>query len=175
MKKVSLLIHAYLAGCFILLAAITFSAQIAEKPDAVVTNIVGTWKGEGKGFGGSTKVEMKWESVLNKKFVRLQYKTEIQTANGKTQILEGYAFYKSLGNGKYQATWFDSTGDQLPIDASFSENALTANWGTPTTKLGRTIYKLIAPEQIEIADYIQIKDGTWKEFSRSTLKKEENN
>lgn len=176
MKKMPPLINSCVTACFILLAAITCSAQLTaeSEKDAVSTNLIGSWKGEGKAFGMRSRVEMKWESVLDKKFVRLQYKTEMRSANGETQIFEGYAFYKFLGDGKYRAVWFDSSGDLHPVSAVFDKSTLTSDWGTPETELGRTLYRLTAPSTIEVIDYIRQKDGTWKEFSRAILKKDEN-
>lgn len=174
MKLKSVSILNFLIACFVALIPAICSGQAGTEVgrDGIVEKLVGDWKGEGKAFGMSSKVEMKWERVLSNKFVRLQYKTEMQSAKGEAEVFEGVGFYKFLGNDKYQGTWFDSTGDRHPIDAIFADGALTSNWGTPETKLGRTIYHLIGLDQLEVIDSIRQKDGAWKEFSRATLRKQ---
>lgn len=147
-------------------------ARVGATPqDEISSKLVGSWTGEGKAFGMPSRPEMRWELALNGKFIKLTYKTEMKSSKGETQIFEGHGYYKSLGSGKYQGTWFDSQGEQHPINATFENDALTANWGTPETKMGKTVYRLITPNEMELTDSIRKKDGTWQEFSRARLKR----
>jgi len=139
--------------------------------DDISSKLAGSWAGEGKAFGRPSRPEMKWELTLNGKFIKLNYKNQMKSSKGETQIFEGHGYYKSLGGGKYQGTWFDSQGAQHPIKATFEDNALTANWGTPETEEGRTVYRLTATDEIEVVDSVRKKDGTWQEFSRAKLKR----
>ncbi len=123
-------------------------------------------------FGRPSKPEMKWERVLSGKFLKLTYRTELRSAKGEPQLFEGHAYCKSLGNGKYHGTWYDSQGSVHPIEATFEGSALTSNWGTAQTELGKTVYRLLAAERMELVDYVQKKDGTWQEFARAKLTKE---
>ena len=162
---------AYSLVCFwmwLLLSQVGSSKVIQ---DDISSKLAGSWAGEGKAFGRPSRPEMKWELTLNGKFIKLNYKNEMKSSKGETQIFEGHGYYKSLGGGKYQGTWFDSQGEQHPISATFENDALTANWGTPETKLGKTVYRLIAPNEMELIDSIRKKDGTWQEFSRAKLKR----
>ena len=138
--------------------------------DDVSSKLIGSWAGEGKAFGRPSRPEMKWESTLNGKFIKLSYRTLIQTPKGD-EVFEGHGYYKSLGAGKYQGNWFDSQGSSHPISAVFANDALTANWGTQQTELGKTIYRLTSPDEMELIDSVQKKDGTWQEFGRARLKR----
>ena len=137
-----------------------------------ISKLMGSWAGEGKAFGMPSRPEMKWELTLNGKFIKLNYKNEMKSAKGETRTFEGHGYYKSLGDGKYQGTWFDSQGAQHPIKATFEDNALTSNWGTPETEEGRTVYRITANDEVEVVDSVRKKkDGTWREFSRAKLKR----
>ncbi|HKR59689.1 MAG TPA: DUF1579 family protein [Pyrinomonadaceae bacterium] len=161
----------YSIVCLGLLSLLGQTAAAPVAPDDVSARLVGAWAGEGKAFGGSSRPEMKWERTLNGKFIKLTYKAEFKSAKGAVQVFEGHAYYKSLGGGKYQGTWFDSQGSQHPITAVFESDALTANWGTPETELGKTIYRLTANDEMELIDSVRKKDGTWQEFHRAKLKR----
>ena len=90
-----------------------------------ISKLIGSWAGEGKAFGMPSRPEMKWELTLNGKFIKLNYKTEMKSARAKPEPLKGTDITKSLGDGKYQGTWFDFQGAQHPIKATFEDNALT--------------------------------------------------
>ena len=169
MTKMVLRISAHSILCLVLLL-LTGQAVVTQGQNDI-GRLAGSWSGEGKAFGMPSRPEMKWELTLNGKFFKLNYKTEMKSAKGETRIFEGHGYYKSLGDGKYQGTWFDSQGAQHPIKATFEDNALTANWGTPETEEGRTVYRITATDEIEVVDSVRKKDGTWQEFSRAKLKR----
>ena len=50
-------------------------------------------------------------------------------------------------------------------------SALVAAWGTPETEQGETTYRRLSPDQLEVVDRVLGKDGTWREFGRSTLRR----
>jgi hypothetical protein len=112
---------------------------------------------------------MVWEPALLGKFTRIDYKMEMQRADGKIQVFEGTAMYQQSPDKTYRATWFDSGGEMHPISATSDGVSLTSIWGTPGTKLGRTIYSFKEKDSVEVTDFIQTKDGAWKEFNRNVL------
>jgi Protein of unknown function (DUF1579) len=129
----------------------------------------GTWVAKGSAFGMPADVEMTWMAALGGRYTQIQYKIVMHGKEGKDQLFEGTAYYKPAGENKYVATWFDSGGEMHPITATSDENALTSFWGTPETKLGKTIYKLLDNNTVEITDFIQKKDGSWQQFGKNTL------
>lgn len=139
--------------------------------DVFPKQFLGRWSGEGRSMGMDSKPMMTWESVLGDKFLRLYFRNEMKTAQGKVEIFEGPAYYHSTAEGKFRGSWFDSGGAAHPINAVFEDHTLKAEWGTTETQLGRTNYRLINPDLIEIVDSVRLKDGTWREFSRTLLKR----
>lgn len=129
----------------------------------------GTWVAQGSAFGMPADVEMIWSTTLGGRYAQIQYKIVMHGKEGKDQLFEGTAYYKPAGENKYVATWFDSGGEMHLISATSDANALTSLWGTPETKLGKTIYKLIDNNTVEITDFIQKKDGSWQQFGKNTL------
>jgi hypothetical protein len=90
-------------------AAASVRADVFEK-------LAGTWQGSGIVSGMESKIEMKWERVLEGKFWRLSFVNEMKGANGKMKF-EGVAFYKGGDKAKSSGTWFDSFGMIRPITA----------------------------------------------------------
>ena len=138
----------------------------------LLKKFIGTWHGDGKVMGLESRITMTWEEVLDGKFTRLIFRNEMKQKDGGTQIFEGNAYFKSINLNKYQGNWFDSGGESHPIDATFTANSLDSLWGTNETKLGRTIYRLIEKDKLEIVDSIKTKEGNWREFGRSVLTKQ---
>lgn len=149
-----------------LAAFLLFSHRLeASSTDAFMNRLQGTWQGDGKAFGMSARLHMKWEWVLGGKFLRLSLKNEMQSATGNTAF-EGHAYYRWAGEGKYEGEWFDSRGASFPIKGNLDGDALTALWGAPGGEQGKSVYRLQEAGKLEVVDSVQQKDGTWKEFGR---------
>ena len=138
--------------------------------DPFEKRILGIWSGQGRAFGMPANISMAWEPDLQNNFLLLNYRMDMRDTSGRVQTFEGKAYYQPAGTpGKYKATWFDSGGEMHPVEATYDGQTLTANWGTTATKMGRTQYRFVDENMVEIADYIQAKDGSWKEFNRNTV------
>lgn len=153
-----------------LLLVLAFPLHAGAQADKFLNSLKGDWEGEGKAFGGAALLRLKWEWVLDNKFLRLTLRNEINAPNGK-QIFEGQAYYRSAGVDKYQAHWFDSRGTTFPIRALLEGNTLTAWWGSPETEEGKSTYRLIDEATMLVVDSVKQKDGTFREFARVTLKR----
>ncbi|MFN8336481.1 MAG: hypothetical protein U0U09_15240 [Cyclobacteriaceae bacterium] len=129
----------------------------------------GTWQAKGTAFGMPADVTMIWTTVLGGRYTQIQYTIVMHVKDGKDQQFEGTAYYKSIGENKFVATWFDSGGDMHPITATHDEATLTSWWGTPDTKMGKTTYTLKGDNSVEVTDFIQKKDGAWQQFGNNTL------
>lgn len=145
------------------------STLLAQDSPYILKKLEGAWYAKGKAFGMPADVQMTWEPALQNKFTRINYRMDMQGSDGKVQVFEGTALYQPTGDKNYRATWFDSGGEMHPISATSDGTTLTSTWGTPDTKLGKTIYALKENESVEVIDYIQKKDGTWREFNRNVL------
>jgi hypothetical protein len=162
---------------FLMAAVITVFVQIESNATAVAQSndfpsaLLGQWSGEGKSMGMESKPRMTWERVLGDKFVHLHFRNEMKNPQGKTEVFEGHAYYKSLGSGKFVGNWFDSSGAAHPISAVFENMTLDASWGTDQTQLGRTQYRMVDANRVEVVDTVRRPDGTWREFSRTLLRR----
>jgi len=129
----------------------------------------GNWTGEGKFFGQSATQRLQWESVLDGKFTRLTVRVE--TAAGQP-MFEGHAYYRHVEAAQFEARWFDSQSHIYPIKAQLDGDTLTAFWGEPSKEEGRSVYKLLdGGKQLEVADAVRTKEGSWREFGRFVLKR----
>lgn len=154
-----------------LLLVLVFPFPATAQTDKFLISLKGDWVGEGKAFGGAALMRLKWEWVLDNKFLRLTLRNEISAPNGAKQIFEGQAYYRSAGVDKYQAHWFDSRGTTFPIRAVLEGNTMTSFWGSPETEEGKSTYQLIDDVTMEVVDYVKQKDGTFREFGRVRLKR----
>lgn len=136
-----------------------------------IEKLKGSWQAKGTSFGMPADIDMTWASALGGRYAQIQYKIVMHGKEGKDQLFEGTAYYKPAGENKYLATWFDSGGDMHPITATNDDTTLTSLWGTPETKMGKTVYKLLDEKSVEVTDFIQKKDGTWQQFGKNTLTK----
>lgn len=158
-----------------MLLLLLFSSVYAQSPtEPLLNRFSGTWRGEGKAFGMTARLDMKWERVLGNKFVRLSLRNEMQSPNGQ-QVFEGHAYYQPSGaatDGKYEARWFDSRGVLFHIKAQTEADALVAFWGSPETEQGKSVYQLIGPDKMEVVDSVRQKDGTWREFGKFIVQRQ---
>jgi hypothetical protein len=154
-----------LTAIFIIVVCNLYAQDSAD----ILKKLEGSWYARGKAFRMTADINMTWEPVLQSKFTRISYRMDMQAADGKVQVFEGTALYQLTPDKTYRATWFDSGGEMHPITATTDGVALTSIWGTPETKLGKTIYSFKDNDNVEVIDFIQGKDGTWREFNRNTL------
>lgn len=144
-----------------------FTHRLEASPtDSFLNRLQGTWQGDGKAFGMSARLHMKWERVLGSKFLRLSLKNEMTSSTGHTQAFEGHAYYRSAGEGRYQGEWFDSRGESFSIKGNIEGETLTALWGAPEKEQGKSVYRFLEAGKLEVVDSVRQKDGTWREFGR---------
>ena len=143
----------------------------SSQADTFLTRLQGDWQGEGTVFGRAATLQIKWEWILNNKFLRLSLRHESRAPNNTNQIFEGQAYYRPEGMDKYAAHWFDSRGVTFTIRSHVEGNTLTSFWGSPDTEEGKSTYQLINHSTLQVVDAVKQKDGTFREFTRATLKR----
>jgi hypothetical protein len=137
-----------------------------------INRLIGAWNGKGKLFGAEAEFMMTWEWVLADKFAHLTFQNKIKRSSGEEQVFKARAFYKPEGEKQFQGTWFDSRGMVLPLQASAEDSALTTLWGSPETEQGRTVYRIIDRDTIEVNDFVLTKDGQWRNFGYAVYHRE---
>ncbi|QQS40336.1 MAG: nuclear transport factor 2 family protein [Acidobacteriota bacterium] len=128
---------------------------------SVLDRFYGTWQGAGKVNGRESAVVMTWEPVHGGKNYRLDFRNEMEGGF----LFEGTALYSLKKEGGFTGLWVDSAGSVHPLEASFANDTLTTNWGTPETEEGRTEYRLTGGGEMLVIDSVKTKEG-WREFGR---------
>jgi len=129
-----------------ILAALALALAQAPAPAQGVETLAwlqGSWRGAGTMFGRPSEARLEVRPALGGRFLEFSYR-----ASG----FEGRAFYRPAGEGRWRATWFDNRGISFPIEATLGERMLTANWGSPETERGRTVYRLLPDGRLEVID-----------------------
>jgi hypothetical protein len=146
----------------------TFAQEPAAS--APLERWLGEWRGTGTTNGASAQLNLKWERALGERFVRLTLVNDIG-AEPTRQKFEGLAMYWPGAAGRMNGRWFDSQGATHLLDAVLEPDALIAEWGDGTTPRGRSTYRLLAPDTMEVIDEIRGKNGTWREFGRFRMQR----
>lgn len=156
---------------FVLLLSLNQNVKGVEEI-ASLKRLEGTWAGEGKFMGNGARLELKYEWVLNGKFLRLSLKNESRTAGGERQLFEGHVYYEAKSDGSVAGTWFDSRGVSFPVKGSFEGDALTVLWGSAATEQGKSVYRFVDARTIEVVDSVLAKDGTWRQFAAAVVRRQ---
>jgi hypothetical protein len=162
----------FIALWFVLFLAFQQSVAAAAGEVASLKRFEGTWVGEGKFMGNNARLELKYEWVLQGKFLRLSLQNESKTTAGERQVFEGHAYYEVNSDGGVSGTWFDSRGVSFAVKGSFAGDALTVLWGDPATEQGKSVYRFVDAGALEVTDSVQLKDGTWRQFAAAVVKRQ---
>ncbi len=152
-----------------LVALVIFSAcsQSLTNTPSILTRLEGQWQSTGTSFGSPADITMIWQPTLQNAFMQINYKIVMHTPKNGDQVFEGTGLYKQDSIHHYSATWADSQGELHPITAVDDETILSSQWGVAGKKLGKTLYRFADNDTVEVVDFIQKKDGSWREFSRN--------
>ena len=140
-----------------LLLALLLAAPAAAAP---LDWLVGRWQGPGSRMGTATEATLDVRPALSGRFVEFSY-----SSSG----FEGRAFYRPVEGTRWRGEGFDNRGVHFGIDAVAGERSLTADWGTPGTERGRTVYTLRQDGRLELVDTVVGRDGQSREFARHLL------
>jgi hypothetical protein len=155
----------------LLLAVVLF---LQANTDALLARFAGNWSGSGTVLNQPAKISMSWALDLDGQFMRLSFRNEMPK-----NTFEGHAYYRpagspstALGAGdRYRGMWFDNSGMFRPLEAHREGDSLVSKWGTPQTEEGETTYRLMSDTRMDIIDRVKSKDGTWREFGRTSVEK----
>ena len=136
-------------------------APAAAPKDALapLDRFLGTWAGPGTLQGAQARLELRFERALGNRFLRIQHQNRVETPRGE-MLFEGLSIYRARDGG-FAATWYDSFGHVYPVEATLDGDALRAEWGTPETEQGTTVYRLTAPGTLveRMRDQLAIDDA----------------
>ena len=151
-----------------IVAALPVARTQAQDAAPVLEHWLGEWRGPGTNSGAPAKLLLNWERALGGRFVRLTLVNEIG-AQPPLQRFEGLALYWPGIDNHLNGRWFDSHGSTHILDSALDANSLTSEWGDGTIARGRSTYRLLEQNVMEVIDEIKRTDGTWHEFGRYRL------
>jgi len=136
------------------LGLIPFGSALADGPSDA---FLGTWTGTGTLFGSPSDYTMTWERTLRDRFLRLSF---------RNSAIEATAFYRVADDPTWTGTWHDSRGVTQPLSATWSDSTLEVAWGSPETEQGRTTYRLVGPDAIDVRDEV-LRGEAWSVFGEA--------
>ncbi|MGK7397317.1 MAG: VOC family protein [Candidatus Cyclobacteriaceae bacterium M3_2C_046] len=145
----------------------SFTNIIAQ--NLIIEKMVGTWEGKGNLQGTEASFQMSWEKALDGKFVRLSFVSKRKIDSTRNVLFKASAMYKPQGEN-WIGTWYDSRGMVLPLLAKITGLELVVVWGEEQSEKGRTIYRIISPNEMEVTDFVLVKDE-YKKFAEAKYKK----
>jgi len=155
---------------FILVSFLALPSIKAQSSASFFEKIEGDWSGTGELFGTPATFKMSWHEVLSGQFFHLQFSNSFKNQNGNTQGIEAKAFYRLDESTESSGYWFDSRGVMFGLKFSIKENQLIVLWGDPEIEEGKTEYRLIDGERIEVKDYVK-RNGTFSQFGEAVYTK----
>jgi hypothetical protein len=131
---------------------------------------IGSWYGAGSNSGVAADLTLNFERVLGGRFVRLSLSNQIGPPQTR-QSFEGLALYWPAADGQLRGSWFDSQGTVYALDVQIFAATLVAIWRDSEKPRGRSSYRLVQPDELEVIDSVRAPDGSWREFARYQLKR----
>jgi hypothetical protein len=139
----------------------------AQPSKDFTNNVLGAWVGTGTLFQQKASFGMKWENVLNSKFIKLSFENRFVDQSGVERIMKANAYYNVKQNKGY---WFDTRGVMLPLKLDIKEDSMTVFWGDEFTETGKTLYTIVNNE-LSVQDYV-FKNNSYFHFGKAIYKKE---
>lgn len=127
--------------------------------------IAGEWAGPGQFSGQDSMATLSVDAAIGGRFHAFRYRFAAAGADGDTTYFEGLGLYHAEGESAWTGQWFDSMGNVHALNATVDGEGLVARWG----ELGRTHYRRVADNRLEIVDSMRNASGEWQEFARYSL------
>jgi hypothetical protein len=142
---------------------------------AVVTGLLGEWRGTGVVTGRASDLTMTWSREVGGAFVHLRFRNAMAAGGGRpAEVFEGRGYYRVTTSAATTSTgtWIDSRGLILPVAVTIAADSFTSDWGAAGTEQGRTVYRLIGAGELEVTDFVRAADGPYRVFGRSHLRRD---
>ena len=124
--------------------------------DRVLATLEGSWEGEGELLDRPATFAMTWERALDGRFLRLEFRNAFADVDPIEPVLESHAYYL-LGGPALTGQWMDSRGVILTLKAEVVGSTLVTYWTGEES--GRTEYRVIGEDALEVTDYVQAEGG----------------
>ena len=152
-----------LVGLFAAGMALPETVDSTSRSPAAVDHLAGSWQGSGMLFGVPATFSMTWQWVLDGKFLHLTFENRIPREGAEDRVMAAQAFYRPTGDDGFEGTWFDSRGRVGPRVVIGKDFTLVTHWGSPDTERGKTEYRVVSKDSIEVVDFV-FKNADWSQF-----------
>ncbi len=126
------------------------------------------WIGSGVLMGKEASFKMDWQTVLNDRFLKLEFQNKRKSGDNEYMVFKATAFYKIVNDTMVVGNWFDSRGITFPLRGSVRNNEMTILWGNDETEMGKTIYRYIKDkDEIVVEDFV-MNNGKYLKFGNAT-------
>ncbi len=145
---------------------VAFTLALGSAPGAIAgpelppvfDELIGHWRGEGTLMGRPAAFDMEWRSALNGRFVVLQFSNAFAAdeSAAAVPVLTATEYYRpsSTDPGTADGTWFDTRGVMFPLSVTVTSTALVTLWGDTSTERGRTTYRIVGPDRVDVVDEV---------------------
>lgn len=149
-----------IAACLasVVLAPSAIAEDASNRADA--SALIGTWTADCDAWGTAARCHVDWSEGLHGEHMTISY--TIDTAATDDPIFAGEGVYRMLESG-LDGYWSDSGGAVHPLNATWSEDALTTHWGIAGGEQGRSEYRLDAAGTMTVTDWSLTEEG-WQQF-----------
>lgn len=144
-------------------AAPVFGQDVRE-PAPIFDLLQGEWEGRGILMGRDGEFTLSWDH--RGRYAVLSFSNAfVDTGGAVTPVLTSAAVYRtSPAHG--DAVWLDSRGVRIEIRWEADDSTLLSHWTAPTEE-GRTTYRILADERLEVTDEV-VGDQGLRVFARAT-------
>jgi len=140
-------------------------------PAPVEARLLGDWQGSGLVSGRASSLTMTWSRDPGPRLLHLRFRNEMAGERG-VEVFEGRGYYRLAQQGADgTGTWIDSRGLILPLTTRTTSDSLTTEWGSEGTERGRTEYRFVEQDRLEVVDWVHAPNGEMREFGRSRLER----
>lgn len=140
--------------------------EASHEPPPLAAQLAGNWIGTGRIQGADVAVTLTLQPALAQRTWELHWQN-LGSGDGKGRF-EGRATYDSWSKEGVTGSWWDSGGGRFELQGTSTDRSLDMHWG----QAGRTVYTLTAEDELEVVDSLKTRDGSWKEFGRSKLRRQ---
>jgi len=138
--------------------------------DLFLVKLMGQWNAKGKVLNVPAEISLRAEPDLQFQYLKFIYHVDMHPNDSTIKVFERTSVYRPAEKDHYKGTWYDTDGGIAIVTPSIQNNSLTAEWGIGTTSSGKTIYRFVDDNTLEITELIK-QNGTWKEVDKNILQR----
>lgn len=145
------------------LAALAAPAVVAAPAVPSLSAWHGEWSGEGTAFGRPATATLTIGPSPDGEATALAYRLNV--AGAPPIVYSAEADYRVDAQGRVTGSWTDNHGRIRAIGGHVTGQNWINHWGSADVDIGRSIYRLDAPERMTVSDSVLQDDGGWRVFA----------